>query len=421
MNDSDEGKTVSDVPGLGSRLRQARGLAEYSQQEIAALVGVVRESVSYWENERRLPSAVQLARLAEAYGVTTGSLLGMEPPPVADERHELVYRALRGQTARTKAGMRRWLTFLDEWAGLLQSCVGALPSRAKPPKREWRSAQPICDLRLAPRLAQEVRDYYGLGSDAIPELLAFLDRQGVLVYRVALDRIEDDEGILGATYNHPRLGACIMVNTAATLGRQTFTHAHEFAHTLFHCQSPVHVCRPRDPDGAERFADAFAAHFLVPGAALRRQVAQLPYEEVASAFDVVALQRYFRVSYATLLNRLWSEGLLSPEQYDEYREYSPGDLADRLGLAHDESIPSGQLSEISLGSYPTSVLDRVSALIRSDDLSPAGAADLLQVPVEEILLDLLAKPARATETELREFAELPEPILARRKRRNAAA
>ena len=66
--ESNKGNNVSDVPGLGSRLRQAREFAEYTQQEIADLLGVVRETVSYWENERRLPSAVQLARLAEAYG-----------------------------------------------------------------------------------------------------------------------------------------------------------------------------------------------------------------------------------------------------------------------------------------------------------------------------------------------------------------
>ena len=82
------------APGLGVRLRQSREVAEYSQQEIADLLGVVRETVSYWENDRRLPSAIQLARLAEAYGVTTGSLLGTEPPPVASEEHELVYRGL---------------------------------------------------------------------------------------------------------------------------------------------------------------------------------------------------------------------------------------------------------------------------------------------------------------------------------------
>jgi Zn-dependent peptidase ImmA (M78 family)/transcriptional regulator with XRE-family HTH domain len=409
---------VNIVTSLGTNLRQARELAEFSQQEIADVLGVVRETVSYWENDRRVPGAGQLARLAEAYGVTTRSLLGMESPPVADEDHELIYRALRGQTALTKAGVRRWLVFLDEWADLLQECDIALPGRARPPKREWRAAQPIRDSRLAPRLAQDVRDYYSLGTDAIPDLLAFHDRQGVLVYRVALDPIGDDEGVSGATYNHPRLGACILVNTATTPGRQTFTLVHELAHGLFHYQERAIISRLGDPDRTERFADAFAAHFLVPGDALRQQVAQLPYQKVSSAFDVVDLQRSFRVSYATMLNRLRGESLLSADQYREYRDYSPSNLAKRLGLVHDKRNASRYLPGISLGCYPTSVLDRVDALIRSDNLTPGGAADLLQVAQEEILLDLLAKPAPATENESREFTELPAPASVRRTGRN---
>ena len=250
---------------LGTRLRQARELAGYSQHEIAAILGIVREVVSYWENDRRVPSLAQLGRLAETYGTTTGSLLGTEPALIESEEHELVYRGLRAQPARTKAAVGRWLAFLDDWAGLLESCDVALPGRFVPPAKAWRAAHAITDSRLAPRLAQDVRNYYGLGSDAIPDLLAFLDGAGVLVYRVALDPIGDGEGVSGAFYNHPHLGACVLVNTATTPGRQTFTLAHEFAHALFHYQERGLVSRTADPSRTERFADAFAAHFLVPG------------------------------------------------------------------------------------------------------------------------------------------------------------
>jgi Zn-dependent peptidase ImmA (M78 family)/transcriptional regulator with XRE-family HTH domain len=404
---------MTDAPGLGARLRQAREMADYNQQEIAEVLGVVRETVSYWENDRRVPSAVQLARLAEAYGVTPGSLLGSEPPPVASEEHELVYRGLRQQPPRTKAAIGRWLAFLDDWADLLASCDIPLPGRALPPK-QWRAADPIRDSRLAPRLAQDVRAYYGLGSDAIPDLLAFLDREGVLVYRIALDPIGEAEGVSGVTYNHPRLGSCILVNTHTTPGRQTFTLAHEFAHALFHYQEWGLVSRAGDPDRTERFADAFAAHFLVPGDALRMRVAQLPFQQVASPFDVVSLHRFFRVSYATMLNRLRGEGLLAPERYEEYRGYSPSHLASRMGLSGDDYRPSNRTLASSLGCYPTSVLDRVRGLIESDELSPMGAADLLQVSLEEILGDLLARPEAATNEESQEFRELPEPTVARR-------
>jgi transcriptional regulator with XRE-family HTH domain len=408
-------------PSLGARLRQARELAGYNQQDIAEVLGVVRETVSYWENDRRLPSAVQLARLAEAYGVTTGSLLGSESPPLASEEHELVYRGVRRQPPRTKAAIGRWLAFLDDWADLLASCGIDLPGRSLAPKREWRAAEPIRDSRLAPRLALDVRAYYSLGSDAIPDLRAFLDREGVLVYRVALDPIVDGGGVSGVTYNHPRLGSCILVNSATTPGRQTFTLAHEFAHALFHYQERGLVSRAGDPDRTERFADAFAAHFLVPGDTLGKQVAQLPYGKVTSTFDVIALHRYFRVSYATMLNRLRGEGLLALAQYEEYRGYSPSHLASRLGFASNDPVSSRQTLASTLACYPTSILDRVSALIRAEELSPMGAADLLQVSLEELLGELLAPPDSATPTESQEFGELPEPTAARRAGRTLTA
>jgi len=410
------------APGLGARLRQARELADYNQHEIAEILGVVREVVSYWENDRRVPSAVQLARLAEAYGVTTGSLLGTEPPPVATEEHEIVYRGLRHQPPRTKVAIGRWLAFLDDWADLLGSCGIDLPGRSIAPKREWRSAEAIRDSRVAPRLAREVREHCGLGSDAIPDLLAFLDREGVLVYRAALDPIEVGKGVSGVTYNHPRLGSCILVNTATTPGRQTFTLAHEFGHALFHSLERGLVSRAGDPDRTEQFANAFAAHFLVPGNALRKRVNQLPYHKIASAYDVIDLHRFFRVSYATMLNRLRGEGLLAPDQYEEYRGYSPSHLASRLGLACDDYFPSSQgLTAASLGSYPTSVLDRVGTLVRDRQLSPAAAADLLQLPLEEILGELLARPEDATAAERQEFRELPEPTAVRRNGRTLTA
>lgn len=407
--------------GIGVRLRQARDLASFSQHEIAAVLGVVREMISYWERDRRVPSAAQLARLAEAYGVSTGSLLGTEPSSLASEEHELIYRGVRAQAAHTKAAIRRWLTFLDEWADLLEACEIQLPGRSTPPKREWRSPAGIYDSRLAPGLARDVREYYKLGWDAISDPRAFLDREGVLVYRVALDPITDDQGVSGVTYNHPRLGSCILVNTATTPGRQTFTLAHEFAHTLFHYRTPGLVSRAGDPDRAERFADDFATHFLVPSDTLRAWVRRLPNTEVASAYDVIDLQQGFRVSYATMLNRLGAEGLLAPEQYQEYQGYSPSYLAAQRGLAVDDYALSHRAHTIALECYPTSILDRVSTLVKQQALSPAAAADLLQIPLEEINDELLAKPLAASAVETREFRELPKPRMDRRNEPTLAA
>lgn len=394
---------------LGARLRQVRALADYSQQEVADAVGVLREVVSYWENDRRLPSRIQLDRLAELYGVAHAGPLHDEEVSSTAEEHKLFHPGLRAQSALTQTRVGRWLAFLDEWSALLAACGEVLPGRGAPPEKRWRSPHALTDSRRAARLADDVRAFYALGEDAVPDLLAFLDQQGVLVYRIALDPIGEGEGVSGVFYNHPRLGYCILVNSYTTPGRQAFTLAHEFAHALFHYQECGLVSRIRDSDRKERFADAFAAHFLVPGQTLRALIARRPDHAITSPLEVLRLQRYFRVSYATMLNRLREEGLLARTQYEEYRSYSPSSVAARLGFDTNEYYPSATSGEVTLSTYPGSVLDRIHALVVSRVLSPSGAAELLQVSQEEIQHELLATPQPASTDESREFAELPPP------------
>lgn len=400
---------------LGGRLRRAREWAGLSQQEAADALGIPREIISYWENGRRTPGLAQLAHLAATYGTTTGYLVGNDPAPNGADEHALLYRGLDAHDPHARGAVRRWLSFLDDWAGLLEECGERPRGRGRPPKDLAQPDGVLTDSRRAPALAQAARKHYKLGLDAIPDLFAFLDEQGVLVCRASLGRLSDPGGVSGIFYTHPRLGCCILVNTDTTPGRQAFTLAHEFAHALFHHREGGLISRAGDADRKERFADVFAGHFLVPGAALRALVGDAPSGCVGDPFEVIRLQRYFRVSYATMLYRLYSEGFLSQGRYDEYRGYSPRHLSARLGLdGRDYQHP--REGGVSLGSYPASILERVRSLVRAEDLSPASAASLLGVSQEAILDSLLARFEKADPDEQREFDELPPPPRPRHRR-----
>ena len=62
-------------------LRKAKGL---SQEELAARLHVVRQTVSKWEKGRSVPDADLLVRLAEELDTTPAALLGPEVPREAE-------------------------------------------------------------------------------------------------------------------------------------------------------------------------------------------------------------------------------------------------------------------------------------------------------------------------------------------------
>src|SRR6266487_4029012 len=69
--------------------------------------------------------------------------------------------------------------------------------------------------------------------------------------------------VSGAFLPHDEVGFSILVNAQTTPGRRQFTLAHELAHALFHGRRPYVGWLGR-PEAVERFADQFAAEFLVP-------------------------------------------------------------------------------------------------------------------------------------------------------------
>lgn len=60
---------------LGERIKNQRSRAGLSQERVAELVGVSRQSVTKWESGQSAPSTENLFRLAEIFGTTVDLLL----------------------------------------------------------------------------------------------------------------------------------------------------------------------------------------------------------------------------------------------------------------------------------------------------------------------------------------------------------
>ena len=69
---------------LSENLKNLRKAKGFSQEELAARLHVVRQTVSKWEKGRSVPDAELLVRLAEELDTTPAALLGPDLPPAAE-------------------------------------------------------------------------------------------------------------------------------------------------------------------------------------------------------------------------------------------------------------------------------------------------------------------------------------------------
>ncbi|MBX9720490.1 MAG: ImmA/IrrE family metallo-endopeptidase, partial [Candidatus Obscuribacterales bacterium] len=159
-------------------------------------------------------------------------------------------------------------------------------------------------------------------------------------------------------YNHPKLGYCILVNAENSLGRQSFTLAHEFAHALFHYNSRSIISIHKDESPREYFADAFASHFLVPTKEMNKLIDNWDWKNRIDPHKAIELAFSKREAQTLHLNR-----------------------------------------------YPASVLQIVRDLLEREELYVSQAADLLDVSQLQIKSLLMKAPAQATDIEKKEICE----------------
>lgn len=67
---------------IGKKLRTARMVAGLTQEAAARGVGVTRQTVFNWENDRSYPDAVSMIRLSRLYGISCEELMGEKMDPL---------------------------------------------------------------------------------------------------------------------------------------------------------------------------------------------------------------------------------------------------------------------------------------------------------------------------------------------------
>ena len=70
-----EGDEMTETINVGQKLQKARKSQELTQEQIAEQLGITRQTISNWENNKSYPDIVSLIKLSEIYQVSLDSLL----------------------------------------------------------------------------------------------------------------------------------------------------------------------------------------------------------------------------------------------------------------------------------------------------------------------------------------------------------
>ena len=307
---------------LGSRLRQARELAQINQTEAAGVLGMTIADLSQYESGKCRVEALTLESMSRLYRVSLAYFFG-EDISLAD--WEVNLRSA-GQTLSgiEKAGLSYLIEKLHQLAQLYQLTETPYPNIPHPPFAPLAESKVI--LEKVADCASEARRHYHLGIAPLLDLHRFLEARGYNIFAVPLGQ----QHLSGFFFPHPDLGSIMVLNSDLADTDRPLILARQLAHSLYHYDRTPIFCRAIDTCKLSAFASRFADYFLIPQEALQELLGQLGVKIVRRPEDVVRLAPYFGVSFGAMCQRLQLDRQLDIST-PELQQVKPMALAQMLG------------------------------------------------------------------------------------------
>jgi Zn-dependent peptidase ImmA (M78 family)/DNA-binding XRE family transcriptional regulator len=346
-------------------IRYRKGL-RLSQERLASLVGITRQSINNYENAKTLPDSKTLSALARALGVTLDDLLRAQNQKLTNFRFRA--HASFGKKPQFAALVVRLLETYNN----LEQAVGLPPyAPESTPCHQVKNNEK----RLS-AIAAQFRHRLGLGDAPIFNLFEAVEEIGLKVLRLPIQY----QGFFGLSACSADQGAFVLINShEITIERQLFTLAHEIGHLIFHRGEYQDIALDEgtleEEKAREEVANYFALHLLVPEAELE-QMYQL-------TTNIIKLKQHFRVSYQVILTRLAQMGVIDYAKEKAkicaiYKKQNGGSLSNSMELPpvlKPEDFPENERYK-----------QLIWQSLNLGKISEMKAAELLNITIEELRL-----------------------------------
>jgi Zn-dependent peptidase ImmA (M78 family)/DNA-binding XRE family transcriptional regulator len=384
-----------DEAEVGAQIRQLRERIGLQSQELAARVGIDASAMSNIERGKRSVKTLELLAIAQALNVSPMAIL--EPDSLL-AKLPMAARVQAPGLAESKALGR--LTALTELHQVLEDQgIPARPHLDDVPavdEPRWKESADALAIWATERLGELPigDDRFAALSDAIEE------RFGIDI----LVEEHGDDALAGAALTDRRF-PLIYVNANQPTARALFTLAHELAHVLSG-RGDVTI----DPDltarnDRERFANAFAAVFLMPERVITAEIKlnQRTAKTLANLVD------QFGVSFESLIYRLHNLRLINALGRDRLQAYGwRGVLAET-----DEDKQISLIRRLSTRPEqrpPELLTGRAFAGYERGMVSVRPLAGLLHVDQDELLERMTVMQRDAKEVVDEDYSDVSENV-----------
>lgn len=282
-----------------SRLIEARTYNNMTGEDLATAIGVKKQAISQFENRKAFPEYDTVHKMSLALHFPIQYFYEEDVPHLQGNTY---FRALFSSNKRELNSQIVKTKYVAHIYGTLARYVDFRPYNV--PSFE--------DAADPARLAQRLRDYWGLGQDPIPDMVGLLERNGIIMSEFATDSKKIDAfSQYGEIDNIPY--RCIVLGTEKnSFARRQFSCAHELGHIIMHEKfEDLSDISREEFRKREDEANDFASAFLLPKEAF---LADLQYH--ANKLNrYIELKRKWRVSIAAMVVRAHDLNAISDYQY----------------------------------------------------------------------------------------------------------
>ena len=288
---------------IGSRLRTARRTLGLTQTDAGGRMGMVTSTVSAIEAGKRSVTGSELYEFSRLYQRPVAYFLQTEDLSTSPGFQYLFRRV--EDTVLDRSPIVELENLASDY-DLLEELVGLSP----PPLPPDYSSFEFSGERDAEALAEMERVRLGLGDAPVKDLVDVLDgTAGVRVFMFPVSQQSWSGLVVQDRGGRP----CVAVNSKEPFYRRNFTLAHEYGHALVDLSDAStpqawidFASEGHRRNHSERFADAFAAAFLMPRRAVLAQLDRIMRTNAGqfTDYDLVHLAMHFGVSGQAMSLRL---------------------------------------------------------------------------------------------------------------------